>query len=172
MRCTSATLIWYRKYVDALVGYLSDLGVTTLASIQPDHLRSYLVDLQRRDLAARTVHHHASAARAFFNFCTGEDLITLFPMRRGKMPRMPKEILPAFSPEEVRSILGACHTTRDTAIVLCLLDSGCRATEFMALNVGDVDTKTRPSPSGRARVFRFDSAVFSVSSFKGTFTNW
>ena len=58
------------------------------------------------------------------------------------MPRMSKEILPAFSPEDVRSILGACHTTRDTAIVLCLLDSGCRASEFMALNVGVVDTKT------------------------------
>lgn len=29
---------------------------------------------------------------------------------------------------------------RDRAIVLCLLDTGCRASEFVALSVGDVDT--------------------------------
>ena len=64
-------------------------------------------------------------------------------------PKLPKEIMPAFSPEDVQRLLRACRSRRDTAIVLCLLDSGCRAAEFCALRVQDVDLRT-----GGVRVIR------------------
>jgi integrase len=60
---------------------------------------------------------------------------------------VPKVIMPAFSIEDVRGLLRACRSPRDTAIVLCLLDSGCRAAEFCALRVQDVDLR-----SGSVRV--------------------
>ena len=65
MRCTEATLIWYHKYVGALVEHLTGLGINDVMGITPDHLRVFLVQLQRRGLADRTIHHHASAAKAF-----------------------------------------------------------------------------------------------------------
>lgn len=139
MRCTEATLIWYRKYVGALVTYLTERGITAPEQVKPDTLRAYLVYLQGRGLADRTIHHHASAARALFTYLTAEGLIGTNPMAKVKMPRLPHDVLPALTQDEVRRILAVCRTSRDTAIVLCLLDTGCRSSEFLALNIGDVE---------------------------------
>jgi integrase/recombinase XerD len=63
-------------------------------------------------------------------------------VRQVKMPRLDKRILPAFSPDVVRRLLSVCGKPRDAAIVLCLLDSGLWASEFVALDVADVEVKT------------------------------
>ena len=55
------------------------------------------------------------------------------------MPRLPKGIPPAFSEEDVNQLIATCTITRDRAVVLFLLDTGCRAAEFVALNIEDVD---------------------------------
>ena len=141
-RRTPATLTWYRKYVGALVDWLTAHGITTPQTISTEHLRAYLVDLQGRDLAPKTVHHHASAARAFLSFLTDEGVLSVNPMRRVKMPKVPQVIPEAFAASDVQAILEACEIERDRAIVLCLLDTGCRASEFVALNIGDVDHRT------------------------------
>jgi site-specific recombinase XerD len=140
--CTKATLIWYDKYVPPLVRFLEEHGVHDPAQATPDLLRRYIVFLQTKSLAPRTVHHHASVARALFHFLTEDGIISANPMAKVKMPRLPKEILPAFAPVDVSKILAACLNFRDRAIVLALLDSGARASEFIALDVGDLDLKT------------------------------
>ena len=53
---------------------------------------------------------------------------------------MPKEILPAFSPEDVRELLEACKALRDIAMILFMLDTGVRASEMVALSVSDLDS--------------------------------
>ena len=63
------------------------------------------------------------------------------------MPKVDKRILPAFTEAEVKQLLAACSGSRDKAIVLFLLDTGCRASEFIGLNGGDVDLK-----DGTARI--------------------
>ena len=142
-RCTPATLRWYKQYITALVDYLHAHKVTDVKDVTPDHLRAFLVFLQRRNLSDTSIHHHASAARTFFNYCAAEGLLTDSPMRTVKMPHRDKKILPAFTSEDMQNIVAACKSSdRDLAIVLCLLDTGCRASEFVALNVGDVSVKT------------------------------
>jgi site-specific recombinase XerD len=138
-RCTAATMVWYERYVGALADWLTQRKVTNLAAVSPSLLREYLVDLRERGLGDRTIHHHASASRAFFNFCAEEELIEVSPMLRVRMPRLPKEILPALSAADVLAILAACENDRDTAIILVLLDTGCRLAEFIGLRVGHVD---------------------------------
>lgn len=56
-----------------------------------------------------------------------------------KPPRLNETILPAFSPQEVARLIHACTTQRDRALVLCLLDTGCRASELLAWNVAGAD---------------------------------
>ena len=139
MDCTPSTLVWYRQYINALITFLEGRNIKELSEITPDLLRRYLVDLKTRKLAPTTIHHHASAARSFFNFLCDDGLLVENPMRRVAMPRLPKEIKPAFTPEDVHRLLDGCQNARDRALVLCLLDSGARASEFCALTVGDVD---------------------------------
>jgi site-specific recombinase XerC len=47
--------------------------------------------------------------------------------------------------EAVFKMVDACNgalAERNQAILLCLLDSGCRATEFLSLNISDLDLIT------------------------------
>lgn len=141
-RLTGPTLTFYRQQLEPFLRHLDGLNHTTLAAITPNDIRSYLVELQRRELADNSIHAAARAIKAFLNFCVREELLDVSPMQKVRMPKRDDRILPAFSPDDAKRILDACLTLRDKAMVLCLLDSGCRAAEFVKLDVGDVDMKT------------------------------
>ncbi len=142
MRCTPQTLHAYRYALGGFLDFLKAQGVHAPQDITPAHIRAFFVSLGKRGLADTTVHLHARAVKTLCGWLLAEGMITNNPMERVSMPRLDKKILPAFSPDDVRKLLAACHSPRDTAIVLCLLDSGCRASEFVALDVGDVDMRT------------------------------
>lgn len=139
MQCSPATMKWYRNYLSKVVAYLNEQGVRNLAEVKPDHLRMLIVLQKQRGLRDQSVFHYASVARAFFHYLEEEDWLPTNPMRKVKMPRVGRQILPSFTPEEVKKLLAACTNHRDRAIILCLVDTGCRAAEFVALNVGDVN---------------------------------
>ncbi|MCO6451193.1 MAG: tyrosine-type recombinase/integrase [Caldilineales bacterium] len=141
-RLTPQTLKYYRDQLGPFLAFLGVQEVTTPEEINANHIRTYLVSLQQRGLADASLHSAARAIRAFGNFLVREELLEKSPMRKVQMPRVEKPIKPAFAPEEVRRLLAVCDTERDSAIVLCLLDSGCRAVEFVSLDVQDVDMKT------------------------------
>lgn len=143
-RCSPATLRWYEAYLTPLVDWLRAHEVTHFRDITTPLLRAYVVDVQSRGLAPKGVHHHASAARAFCNFLVDEGLLAEAdnPARRLKMPKLPKTVLPALDVGEVEVLLDHCDCDRDRAVILFLLDSGLRAAECAALDVGDVDLRT------------------------------
>ena len=60
-------------------------------------------------------------------------------MERLKLPKAPRDPLPALAAADIERLLAAAQCERNRALVLALLDTGCRAAEFVALNVGDVD---------------------------------
>jgi site-specific recombinase XerD len=73
------------------------------------------------------------------------------PVRAVKAPKLPKLKPKALDQEEVERLVDACRGSllprRDKAIILFLLDSGCRASELAGIRDGDVDFER-----GRARV--------------------
>jgi integrase/recombinase XerD len=58
------------------------------------------------------------------------------------MPKRDKPQPIALTSEEVNRLIDACKFQRDRAILLCLLDTGCRASEFLSWRAGDVNLKT------------------------------
>lgn len=58
------------------------------------------------------------------------------------MPRIDRRILPALAEEDVQRLLAACLSARDKAIVLVLLDTGCRAAELVGLVGRDIDLQS------------------------------
>jgi site-specific recombinase XerD len=142
-RLTVKTLRYYRQRLTAFIAHMEGQHVTDLAHVTATHLRTYFAGMQARGLAEDTQATAARVLRAFFNFCVSEELLTVSPMRKVRLPRPSKRILPAFTASEVAALLAACADSqdpdRDKALLLCLLDTGCRAAEFVALNTGDVD---------------------------------
>ena len=66
------------------------------------------------------------------------------PIRKVKAPKVPLELLEPVSFETVTRMVKACpHNTftgdRDTAILLCLLDTGARANEFLSVDLDDIN---------------------------------
>lgn len=156
-RLAAMTLRFYEQQLQSFHAYLQMQGIVAVDELAADHIRSYLIHLQDRELKATSVHAAARSIRAFCNFLVMEEVIQVSPMRNVQMPRLPKEIPPAFRKEDIRRLVEVCPTVRDVVIVLFLVDSGCRASEFMALNVGDVDLKTgevtiRQGKGGKDRI--------------------
>lgn len=148
---TPATLDYYRDTLRRFIVYLISQRVDEPEAITATHIRAFLLSLDRAGLSSGTVHAYARAIKAWLNWLVREGELDESPMRRVQMPKREKRILPALSREDVKALLAACDKTplghRNRAIILCLLDSGCRASEFCALRIRDVDMK-----SGMVRV--------------------
>lgn len=140
--CTRLTLVWYRDYIGRLVIWLMAHQVTTPAGITLDLLRTYIVDVQGRGLAPKTVHHYATATKIFCKWLAAEGLVTSDPAARLPRPKVPKKVLPALSKADVGKLLAACECERDKALLLFMLDTGARCGETVAVNIGDVDART------------------------------
>lgn len=156
-RLTPGTLAFYREKLAPFIGLLEAQGVQTPANITADHVRAHLVELQRRGLKPNTQHGTARALRAWCNFLVREGDMAESPMRRVRMPRLEIEPLPALSKEDVQALLAVCLAGRDRCLLMALLDTGCRAGEFVALDVEDVDMGTgavqvRRGKGGKPRI--------------------
>ena len=117
-------------------------GLQDIQDITSHHIRTFLADLDKQGHAASYIHTYARTIKTWMRFLHAEELLPTDPMAKVAMPRLDHKILPAFTPEDVKKLLNACHTPRDTALVLCLLDTGCRAAELVSLNIKDIDLKT------------------------------
>lgn len=71
-----------------------------------------------------------------------DELIEVSPFDKVQMPRLQRKIPETLTPDEVARVLRVCKNARDRAICLFLLDSGVRASEMLALTVGDVDMQS------------------------------
>ena len=139
---TKSTLRTYDDRIKPFVNWCKLQQVTSLADIKPATVRTYIVHLNNRKLSDYTINGVGRALRAWFNFCVREKLISESPMATVKVPRPGKRILPALNTADIKKLLDVCQTERDEAIILFLLDTGCRATELISLNCGDIDNKT------------------------------
>lgn len=139
---TEATQRFYRQQLQAFAVFLAQREIGDMRDLTPSDIRSYLTALQERGLRPHSVHAAARAIRALCNFLEGEGVLAQSPMLKVRMPRLPSAIPPAFTDADVLHLLAACEQARDKALILVLLDSGCRVSEFLALNVGDVVIRT------------------------------
>ncbi len=155
---TSNTIQTYRYTLDPFLEYLSSNDITTPEGITPDIIRRFLVHLKQRGLSDNSVHRHARGIKTFLNFLVREELLDSSPMRKVAMPKLEKKILSPFTREDIEALLKACQgpsALRDRAMILCLLDTGLRASEFVAMNVGDVDKDGMVKVMGKGKKERF-----------------
>lgn len=135
---TAKSLEWYGSL---LAIALSSFGDKDIEAITSHDLRHYVVALQDKYTSESTVSAYKRQLHKFWKWASDEYGIPN-PMRGIRYPPMPKSKPKALDFEDFkrlfaatgRSVMGA----RDRAILLFLLDTGCRAGGLCGLRVGDV----------------------------------
>lgn len=97
-----------------------------------------------RPITARTYHR---CLMTYFRWLVEEEVLRASPMEKIKAPTVRNTLKEPLNDEQVKAMLEAARTStnrhRDTALLMFLLDSGCRAAEVCNLRMRDVDLKNR-----------------------------
>jgi len=152
------TVRWYRHRLARLIRIIGDHDVRAVGI---DDVRSHIVSLQGLDYALYTVFSLVRVARRLFKWLYEERRIDDALYKRIKPPRLPQLPPKAVELADVRAMLKACDRSpigkRDKAVILFLLDTGCRVGGLCGLKVRDLDLR-----GGKAQVVEKGAKVRTV----------
>ncbi len=139
---SKGTVRYYLDELDRFCDWLDAIGVISLDEITADILRKYLLHLETTRNPGG-IHASYRAIRAYFNWYEFEFEPENWknPIRKVHPPKVSRQPLPGIAVGDVLKMVSACRTDqgkRDKAILLTLLDTGCRASELTALDIQDV----------------------------------
>ena len=126
---------------------------------------SWIADLFRQNVSARSIQRHISSAKGFFEYAQKNTLINSSPFELINSPKSPNYLPNVLSPEDVEQLLNFkpknIQETRDMAIVELIYSSGLRVSEAVNVDLNDFEesgnflrvlgkgSKTRLVPVGR-----------------------
>lgn len=134
-----ASLTTYGAQLKAFRIFASDESVSQLDQVDAGLLRKYLVYLKTNGLRASSIQSHGKILKVWLNFCARDGMVAQNPARNVKPPRQKRPEPNAFTKAEIAKLLETTRNLRDRAIILCLLDTGCRIGEFTAWQREHVD---------------------------------
>lgn len=153
-QASKATLALRRLIVKNLVWYLrqfehAECSTNTLRRFfqylgrEPGEGGRWGNEQKTRAVKPGTVATYHRALKALFTWLVKEQVIDASPMEAIAPPiDRPDQIQP-FTQDQVNALLAACKKTdqprRDEAVLLFMLDTGCRVSEVCALRMCDVD---------------------------------
>ena len=139
----------YLADLESMLAHVNQLGITEFSTLELDHLRSWLANLQIKGAARSSITRRVVSIRAFTYWGAkhgwlkkdiGRDLIAPKPERT--LP----EILDVDSAAEVIGYLeqrvgeeGSPSSRRDLAIVELLYGTGIRVSELVGVDLQDID---------------------------------
>jgi integrase/recombinase XerD len=136
-QCSPATLEFYKYTAGKFVSWMEQQGMNSPQEVGARHVREFLALLISRGKSDNTIHDNARAIKSLLRFWHGENYIDA-PVTFA-MPKVAKKRLPCLSAEELQTIIKACTSLRDKAIVLFMGDTGLRRSEVIELNWCDVN---------------------------------
>lgn len=143
------SVLFYRQKLKEFTRFCDSQAVTNIRQIDGPLLRQYLLWLAAAGHNPGGVHGGYRTIRAFIRWWINEVEPDDYkdPTKKVKAPKVPEEIIEPVSLEDVSALLSTCHPgeyvgERDKALILALLDTGARASEFCAIDLEDVDLTT------------------------------
>ncbi len=132
--------------LSAFVEYSTNIPLTYIQEITPQHLQSYL--LSRSKLAQKSIkatlnhnslHTHLSALRVFFHWCYQQNWLTHNPASLVHAPKKPQHLPKAIEAERLQILFSKIPDNaleiRDLAMLELFYSSGLRLHELSQLNI-------------------------------------
>ena len=145
------TLEAYRSDLLQLGAHLHRTGVDALEARHSD-LADFVSDLaaggeDRPPVAPATLQRKVACLRSFYRHLRRQDMITDDPTVQLRAPKQSRKLPQVLSRDEVAKLLEAPRGTeppalRDRALLELMYACGLRASEAIALEIGDVDLET------------------------------
>jgi len=106
--------------------------------------REYLLQLEKKGYARRSIARKLSATRSFFRYLVREKMVEQNPFENLLTPKLPRKLPNFLYPEEIKALFDATDGKspaglRDRAILEMIYGTGMRVTEIFRINVADVD---------------------------------
>jgi integrase/recombinase XerD len=107
-------------------------------------LQSYVNNLYKKDLEARSIARHLSSIRSFFHFLLAEEMVTTDPTEHLSSPKQWSTIPKFLNREQIDKLIAAPDCAkpsglRDRAMLELLYATGVRVTELILLRMSNVD---------------------------------
>jgi integrase/recombinase XerD len=140
---------------NTLAAYMSDLqhfgmfvqarGASTFQGLSREDIMAYLAERRQQGIAARTLARELVSLKTLYRFLHGQQASTADPTAQIQAPRPGRYLPDVLTLHEVEQLLQAPDTStplgkRDAALLEMLYATGLRASELIALTVGDVQT--------------------------------
>jgi site-specific recombinase XerD len=126
------------RYRYIITKVMKSVGVPT-RRVTVYHLRSYLSELKERGISDRTANGERQILSAYFNWLQRESLIERNPTANLGVIKCAKKVKKTFTGIDMEKMKMNCKCARDRAILYFLFATGCRISEAMELNKGDID---------------------------------
>ncbi len=141
-RLTASTLSFYKNKVGSFIRWLADNGITHVAAVTSHAIKHWLVHMQQKGLTDNSQHDYARAVKTFLLYCVRDEIIEKSPFAKVKMPQLGESLPVILNGAEIKTVMQKVKGPRNRLIVRFILDSGVRASELLALNVGDINLET------------------------------
>lgn len=144
--CSKHTIDSYNRDLADFTKYLSDEdgNLPSIGSIDHLTIRSYLANLQSRQLTRTTVVRRLSSLRSFFKYLCKRGYLDVDPTSAITSPKVQKKLPEYLEISEITALLDMPDKKdivglRDRAIMELLYSTGMRVSELLALNLSDID---------------------------------
>ncbi|OGN72053.1 MAG: hypothetical protein A2X25_12975 [Chloroflexi bacterium GWB2_49_20] len=140
------TIYFYSMKLKLFFNYCEAFAIERISQITTPFIRQYMLSLEEAGHNPGGRHAAFRVLHAFLNWFEVEAEMDgwVNPIHKLKAPRVPTEPLEPVSELTVVQMVKACKRNtftgdRDAAILLCLIDTGARANEFLNIDMEDIN---------------------------------
>jgi len=159
------TELSYQRDLMKMMHFLKEQKVECVEDVTETNLNSYILDLEKKGLAASTVSRNVASMKAFYLYLLKSGKVETDPTEHLKAPKVEKKIPDILSVADINKLLEqpgerTSKGLRDRAMLELLYATGIRVTELISLKVGDINRKMDYIVCGdrnRERVIPFGS---------------
>ena len=162
-RKSPATQKSYTEGVNTFLHWCEKQGAT--AVLTKTTVQTFVADLLDSGQSPKTATARLTALRQFSVWLTEEGLLPANPLVGVKQPKIDRKVVEGLSDEQLKAFIKACQgkgftDRRDEAIVRLMAETGMRAGELTAMEVGDIDLQhgiatIRRGKGGKGRIAPF-----------------
>lgn len=138
------TLDAYSRDLNRYVSFMHSSGMKAMADVAPDDVISYLAQIKKEGLNARSVNRALAAVRGFYKFLIHEKKIDANPVANIEQSKVWSRLPDTLNKEEMNLLLGAPglktpYALRDTAMMELMYATGIRVSEIITLTMNNIN---------------------------------